>query len=225
MDKDNSGFTILELLIGLSVFTVVGGMLLMLLGTASEMYRRTVRTAGLQEDGRRAEALLREAVMEASFLYLSPREDNILFFAGKVEEETEDRLFKGTVFFWDREEKCLYYGKDLSIQNAEGNESDVFPYEMVKEWMTDQRNGDAPEKIEQMTDFQIAFCGENAASPGEAEESAEKIRDRGKITVRYAMRLSAEGNVMWEVFSGVTARNLAVYVQEEINRNPVRFNR
>lgn len=213
MDGDNSGFTILELLIGLSVFVVAGGMILTLLTSASGMYRNAAQNARLQSESRRAEARLREAVMDASVLYAENGEKELLFFAGEAEEEGGMKTYAGTVFLWNGETETLY-GTELIIRDSVGDGK--FPGGRVRDWIADSDNLSNGEVLsDNVEDFKLEFYGTENASPSQADSDRQKMRDGKRITVCYFLKFSFETGSDWEISSCVTTRNTAIQIGME----------
>ena len=121
----NQGFTLIELLIGISILSVVGVMTMMLTGTASRMYRSTIRISQIQTESQTVSRRLSRAVMDAASIYLDESGEGTILFTGDITKEDDSFVYFGEMFWWDKDSGCLYQGSHVSIRvsKADGEEN------------------------------------------------------------------------------------------------------
>lgn len=116
MKTKNTGFSLIELLIGLAVLSVLGIMIMLLVGMAVRLYHSSVGTSAVHGDSYRVGQIMTRAVMEADSIYLNEEDEGIVLFTGRITPDDESILYEGELFWWDEFSGCLYHGSYVTVR-------------------------------------------------------------------------------------------------------------
>lgn len=131
---DNKGFSLIELLVGISILAVVGVMISSLLGSSSRLYRSTITYSNIQSESQTVSRRLSNAIMGAKSLYLNEQEQGTYLFTGEVKSEAGKKIYNGEIFWFNKETGCLY--QNSSFVAEEDSDSDA-----AEEYGTHQKTG------------------------------------------------------------------------------------
>ena len=83
-ESGNGGFSLIELLVGISVLAVVGLMITSLFSSSTRLYRSTASYSNIQTESQAVSRKISNAIMGAGSLYLNEGERGSYLFTGEV---------------------------------------------------------------------------------------------------------------------------------------------
>lgn len=116
--SDSRGFSLVEILVGISIMAVLGLMLTSLFGSSTRLYRSTVTYSGIQTESQTVSRRLANAIMEAEALYMNHEETGDYLFLGEVKTAADSVYYSGTMFWYNRETGCLYQNSGFSAEET-----------------------------------------------------------------------------------------------------------
>lgn len=122
------GFSLIELLVGISVLTVVGLMITSLFGSSTRLYRSTISYSNIQTESQTVSRRLSNAIMSAKSLYLKEEDTGLCLFTGKPKNEMGKTIYSGEIFWLNKETNCLYQDSSFFAEESgsEGDEASDF---------------------------------------------------------------------------------------------------
>ena len=110
--RSTAGMTLIELIVGLAVASVVSVMAAQFFSIAVRLHRTSTEISAIQKEAQTIQTALTRAVMGASEIYyLDNGRENFLM-VGQVTQERNGTGFAGQIFYFDRTEKKFYMDTD-----------------------------------------------------------------------------------------------------------------
>lgn len=114
---ENKGFSLIELIIGIAILSVVGLAAAGLFGSSLHMYRSTITYADVQTESQTISRRLTAVIMEAQNIYYSDTSEGTFLFTG---DRTAENTYSGGSLMWfNKETGCLYQrGDGISMEGT-----------------------------------------------------------------------------------------------------------
>lgn len=116
----DEGFSLIELLVGISIMAVVGSLISTLLGSSTRLYRSAISNSNVQAESQFVSRRIGNAIMEAKSIYLYEQEDGSYLFTGERKAGAGQATYSGQIFWFNRETGCLY--QDSSFRAVEDSD-------------------------------------------------------------------------------------------------------
>jgi prepilin-type N-terminal cleavage/methylation domain-containing protein len=118
----NGGFSLIELLIAISVLAIVSAMLVQLLSAAVSLHRKTMVTSQLQKSSQMISRRLDSAIMNARSLYYQvDGNENAFLYMGDTLPGQDNASFRGALLWFDAASNSVYYCDHADITASQGN--------------------------------------------------------------------------------------------------------
>lgn len=116
MRRGNAGFSLIELLIGTAILSVLGTMIMLMMGITVRLYHSSAGTLAVHRDSYQVGQVLTRSVMEADSIYVNEEEEGIIFFTGRITPENESVLYEGELLWWNKSSRSLYRESRASLR-------------------------------------------------------------------------------------------------------------
>lgn len=112
---DTAGMTLIELIVGLAVASVVSVMAAQFFSIAVRLHRTSTEISAIQKDAQTISGALTRAVMSATdvYFYDSGRENYLC--VGRETKDGNSVAFTGQIFYYDRAERKFYMDTDYHV--------------------------------------------------------------------------------------------------------------
>lgn len=204
----NKGFSLVELLVGISIMAVVGLMITSLLGSSTRLYRSTISSSNIQTESQTVGRRIGNAVMEASSIYLYEGEPGTYLFTGERKAEAGKVTYSGPIFWFNRETGCLYQNSSFRVEEeADAGETAGLSANAVMGELEGGSNQGREylisDKVKSL-DFMVypELTEEERIGDGDYYYKTD-----GTITVNYKIRFQYQDSKSHTVKSGATPRN------------------
>lgn len=199
----NRGVTMLELLIGIAVLSVVGVMTTSLLSFSVRMYRSTNRYADIRTEGQMISRRLSSLIMGAHNIYLEETEAGVLLFTGDITNQ-DDILYYGEIFCFDRKTNSLYQNSTISMR-ATGKDGELTSDDVEQAFASE---GDIMEFLisDKIKELDFSISPQLKESDKLIENSNFYRLDTG-FTIKYTLTLGYLDGEDYVLNSGTTPRN------------------
>lgn len=124
-ESGNGGFSLIELLVGISVLAVVGLMITSLFSSSSRLYRSTASYSNIQTESQAVSRKISNAIMGAGSLYLNEGERGSYLFTGEVKTEAGKNVYSGEIFWFNKETGCLYQNSGFKAEQDINSGPDI----------------------------------------------------------------------------------------------------
>ena len=106
--RDNRGISLIEILVGIAILSVVGLMAGSFLGMSSKLGRKTAVYADIQKESQSVMKRLTDGVMNAESIYIQEDSGGTVIFFGKRVVMTDTTNYAGETFFFDKSAHSIY---------------------------------------------------------------------------------------------------------------------
>lgn len=124
-ESGNGGFSLIELLVGISVLAVVGLMITSLFSSSTRLYRSTASYSNIQTESQAVSRKISNAIMGAGSLYLNEGERGSYLFTGEVKTEAGKNVYSGEIFWFNKETGCLYQNSGFKAEQDINSGPDI----------------------------------------------------------------------------------------------------
>lgn len=214
--KNNRGITMVELLVGMAVLSVVGLFAASFLSSALWMYRTTINYADVQTEGQAISRRLSNGIMKASGLYFDDSPKGTVLFTGKITEGDSAVSYGGEIFWLDKETGEFYQNDTffLEVPREEEKNGEQAPLtaELVGSALTgisDPREYLVGENVQELI---FTLAPELTPEDRIQTDSSFYMADQ-RITVHFAITLRDKGDKDYMTGSGATPRNKVSYLR------------
>lgn len=233
---NNKGITLIELLIGMTILSVVSLMVASLMGSASRMYRSTVTYADIQTESQTVSRRLGTAIMNASSVYMEESGEGTFLFTGERLQEGGRVSYSGLLFWFNKETGCLYQNSSFYAEEelaeaggaAMQGEKGMLTNDTIKAAIElGASQGKEFLISNKIKDLQFTITPELKAE--EQIEGGYFYLVNGTVTLNYAITLNHLDARDYEISSSATPRNqlaalwwkeLETDIEEEIAEKP-----
>lgn len=209
---NNQGVTLIELLIGISVLTVVGLMVSQVFGSATRMYHSTIIYADIQTESQSVSRRLSSSLMNASNLYLEENEEGLILFTGARSDSTGGTSETGDLFWFNKTTGCLYLNVDFSygdssknlLEESEGE--DYLTVETVRDAIENSTSNGRQYLISDKVETLDVTLTPLLSEMKRQEDTYFYTTDK-KVTVNYTITMKYLDSSEYTVRSSTTPRN------------------
>ena len=111
--KSAAGMSLIELIVGLAISSVVSIMAAQFFSMAVRLHRTSTEMSNLQKDAQLISAQLERAVMSTDELYFFDNGSENFMLLGRFDSSMSGTFFEGQIFYFDRYEKKFYMDTDF----------------------------------------------------------------------------------------------------------------
>lgn len=104
--KNTAGMTLIELIIGLAISSVVSLMAAQFFAMAVRLHRSSTEISYIQREGQQALSQISDALMSAGELYYADNDNSCVLVLGR--ESGDPVHFRGQIFYYNRKDHKLY---------------------------------------------------------------------------------------------------------------------
>lgn len=209
---NNQGVTLIELLIGISVLTVVGLMVSQVFGSATRMYHSTIIYADIQTESQSVSRRLSSSLMNASNLYLEENDEGLILFTGALSDTTGGTSETGDLFWFNKTTGCLYLNVDFSygdssknlLEESEGE--DYLTVETVRDAIENSTSNGRQYLISDKVEALDVTLTPLLSEMKRQEDTYFYTTDK-KVTVNYTITMKYLDSSEYTVSSSTTPRN------------------
>lgn len=209
---NNQGVTLIELLIGISVLTVVGLMVSQVFGSATRMYHSTIIYADIQTESQSVSRRLSSSLMNASNLYLEENEEGLILFTGARADSTGGTSETGDLFWFNKTTGCLYLNVDFSygdssknlLEESEGE--DYLTVETVRDAIENSTSNGRQYLLSDKVETLDVTLTPLLSEMNRQEDTYFYTTDK-KVTVNYTITMKYLDSSEYTVSSSTTPRN------------------
>lgn len=200
---DSRGITMIELVIGMAILSVVGVMAVSFLSFSVRMYHFTSINASLQTESQMVSRRISDVIMGAQNIYLDETEDSVILFTGVITVE-DNIMYHGEIFWFDKKTSSMYQNSFISVK-ATGTNGTLTSADVEKAILEgmDTREFLISDKIKAL-DFSIFPQLKEADRIKKGSDFY--ILDKG-ITIYYTLTLGYLDSEDYVLCSGTTPRN------------------
>ncbi len=180
--RSTAGMTLIELIVGLAVASVVSVMAAQFFSIAVRLHRTSTEISAIQKEAQTIQSALTRAVMGASELYFYDNGRENYLMVGRETTERDKVGFAGQIFYYDRAERKFYMDTDYTVS---AQRQTLFNSLRAQSEIGRIRNDDylVSNKVEEMI---YTLTGEG---PSQGGQITQKGRDgRTLITVDLTMQ-------------------------------------
>lgn len=200
---DRRGITMIELVIGIAILSVVGVMAVSFLSFSVRMYHFTSTYASIQTESQMVSRRLSDVIMGAQNIYLDETEDNVFLFTGVITVQ-DQILYNGEIFWFDKKTNSMYQNSSVCVKatGMNGTLTSADVEKVILEGM-DTKEFLISDKIKAL-DFSIFPQLEEAER---IEKGSDFYTLDRSITINYTLTLGFLGSEDYVLCSGTTPRN------------------
>lgn len=195
--RDNRGISLIEILVGIAILSVVGLMAGSFLGMSSKLGRKTAVYADIQKESQSVMKRLTDGVMNAESIYIQEDSGGTVIFFGKRVVMTDTTNYAGETFFFDKSAHSIYQVRkgDFRVDGAGDLDSTA-----VKAAMCSR---------EYLVSDKLDSIAVNLGIDGKGREEANGFKEAdGPVTVEFELEFSYQDVDPYKSSSGATARNM-----------------
>lgn len=117
---ENNGFSLIELIIGIAIMSIVGLAAASLLGSSVSMYHSTLTYAEVQTESQTVSRRLSALIMDAANLYFEDTEEGTFLYTGNKSEAAH--YTGGTIMWFNKDTGCLYLSDAAPVMDGDMSE-------------------------------------------------------------------------------------------------------
>lgn len=216
---ENQGITLIELLIGISILSIVGGMTISILGLSARLHRSVLGESSSQIEGQALSRRLETAIMNAQSLYMEETEEGMVFFTGKRRRNVDSMSYSGELFWFNKDSGCVYQNRNTYVEcplmENEGN----LNFEIVKKAVEeDTASGKTYLVSRGIKELSCSlYDDEKKTKPISNLENQDK--NNKKPIVHYEITIQAPSGEVSHVTTSVISRNRVERLRWKAGKN------
>lgn len=204
---ENQGITLIELLVGISILSIVGGMTISLLGLSVRLHRSVLGESKSQIEGQALSRRLEDAVMNAQSLYMEEGEEGIIFFTGERRREADRMSYSGELFWFNKDSGCVYQNRNTYVECPLMENEGRLTFEIVKRALEeDAASGKKYLVSNGIKELTFSLCSDEEKAK-QSSSLEKKCKLNRKSIVHYEISIQALSGELSHVTTSVISRN------------------